>query len=434
MLSGTALLCYITSRRNFDLFNPLSFVLLNVLLGMTFRSLFVLVNPGNKIVQWKLLIDQNLDFFVVPSIYMLMGVIFLILGYSVKLKRFDIFSVQFLRKDIWRKFNFTLTLVLIVVLAILAGVQFLHKMGVESLTISSFSKKRFLEIGGKKAALGYLRLIVGFLKIGFLFYLARHLRLNRKFLSLRGFVLIVTFLLALLFPIMTNSRGGVVLTILSALMIWYYLRGFSIKALMISFILSLFLIVALTLSRQNRITSATEIRGDVSHKYFAETVLAARHYLGVTKTAHIIEAVPRELPFAYGSTMFGWLVAPIPRAYWPEKPNIGLGPTIVEKALHGDYSRNGGVPPGLMGELYWNFGLPGIIFGMFGFGLLLKLVYTSCIPYLRSNINILLLYSSFSISIAFHLTATSVNGGMLWLLKDIVPILFFIFLFRLRFK
>jgi len=64
----------------------------------------------------------------------------------------------------------------------------------------------------------------------------------------------------------------------------------------------------------------------------------------------------------------------IPRALWPQKP---LGPGDYEAGLF--FNIYGkvmvGVEPSIPGELYWNFGVSGIVLGMAALGLLCRTVY-----------------------------------------------------------
>ena len=35
--------------------------------------------------------------------------------------------------------------------------------------------------------------------------------------------------------------------------------------------------------------------------------------------------IPRNVDYLYGESLLSWIYAPVPRSYWPEKPEIGLG-------------------------------------------------------------------------------------------------------------
>lgn len=78
----------------------------------------------------------------------------------------------------------------------------------------------------------------------------------------------------------------------------------------------------------------------------------------------------REHGFKYGQTMENLTYAFIPRIIWPDKPLVtrgswftsylgGSGSEEESKTSTGMYSA---------GELYWNFGMPGVVFGMFIMG------------------------------------------------------------------
>jgi hypothetical protein len=74
-------------------------------------------------------------------------------------------------------------------------------------------------------------------------------------------------------------------------------------------------------------------------------------------------------PFEHGYTLIPMLEAFIPRLLWPDKPSIQTG-QIMNKKFHvteGDLTY---ISPSHLGELYWNFGWPGVIVGMSLVGLL----------------------------------------------------------------
>lgn len=76
---------------------------------------------------------------------------------------------------------------------------------------------------------------------------------------------------------------------------------------------------------------------------------------------YIVDVVPDPLEYRLGRTYYVQLVNPIPRAIWPDKPIDDAGLELAKvkgMVAHGDAYLT--VSPGLLGEMYWNFGLLGI--------------------------------------------------------------------------
>jgi oligosaccharide repeat unit polymerase len=72
---------------------------------------------------------------------------------------------------------------------------------------------------------------------------------------------------------------------------------------------------------------------------------------------------PAEADYLYGYSYYVQLVNPIPRFLWPDKPKLGTD--ILMANMYGAVNSEGEafltISPGLIGEMYLNFGWPGII-------------------------------------------------------------------------
>jgi hypothetical protein len=78
----------------------------------------------------------------------------------------------------------------------------------------------------------------------------------------------------------------------------------------------------------------------------------------------ILGLVPEQVDFIHGSSYLAVLTLPVPRALWPEKPGLvagRVGETFFDMPV--------GMPPGAVGEAYWNFGVPGVAIAFFLFGI-----------------------------------------------------------------
>ena len=82
----------------------------------------------------------------------------------------------------------------------------------------------------------------------------------------------------------------------------------------------------------------------------------------------LVERVPDELPYQYGRTYLSLLTMPVPRWLWPGKPLPSTG--ILALAFWPERWLDEGTtwPPGLIGEMYMNFGAAGVFLGMALFG------------------------------------------------------------------
>jgi oligosaccharide repeat unit polymerase len=179
--------------------------------------------------------------------------------------------------------------------------------------------------------------------------------------------------------------------------------------------------------------SWSEIVPYLTGQEVVETLVANQNLLGIDKTAHIINAVPNKLPYEYGSTLLLWLVAPIPRTMWKQKPIISAGEIIGQKLYEPHFVQaTGGVPPGILAELYWNFGWMGVFGGMFLLGCFLKLLYQSFRTELSKNKNILVIYLPFLVVFSFAIPGANFSGAIIGLLTKIFPSVILLWCIRTR--
>lgn len=101
----------------------------------------------------------------------------------------------------------------------------------------------------------------------------------------------------------------------------------------------------------------------------------------------ILAYVPKEIGLLYGKSYFAVLTLPIPRALWPEKPRT-IGALVGETFF--DYSTGFAIPPGAIGEAYWNFYIPGIIVIFFLFGVFHRALASWYINSAQTPVHILL--------------------------------------------
>jgi hypothetical protein len=97
----------------------------------------------------------------------------------------------------------------------------------------------------------------------------------------------------------------------------------------------------------------------------------------VNSLAVVIRESPRWVPRMYGKTIFMPTVAYfIPRIVWPDKPTMNFGKDFArEFRVTNTLNKEVLVGSTIPGELYWNFGFPGIVVGMALFGAFVRFLY-----------------------------------------------------------
>jgi hypothetical protein len=80
----------------------------------------------------------------------------------------------------------------------------------------------------------------------------------------------------------------------------------------------------------------------------------------------ILGQVPSEVGFLYGRSYLSVPAAPIPSRFWPDKPDAGG--SLTGHLIFGRPEGGGGVPPGTVGEAFWNFHVPGVLVVFFLWG------------------------------------------------------------------
>lgn len=87
-----------------------------------------------------------------------------------------------------------------------------------------------------------------------------------------------------------------------------------------------------------------------------------------------MRATPAMVPFENGYTIYEALTALIPRAIWPDKPAVGGSGDYAGKHAMINFAYGTSVGMGQVFEFYINFGVPGVVLGFVGLGMLLRYI------------------------------------------------------------
>ncbi len=341
--------------RRAGLFSIWSFVVLTVGIGMALRGLFIsFESPDFETIDRLYYLGRTPEFFVGPLMKLLVGLGTMTLGYLALMSREAKANLREWdrRKVLW--------LGVVVFGASLAGAV-LYAMSTGGFSPESLSAKRTpipdIELAGRGfRSFGILRHLSSLAIFAHLIVLAEAFRSGRRGLFVLAYGLLFV---ACLQPFYASVRTVVAANFILSAAVVYFLGGKDRRWQLAGFGVGVAALIMVM----------TALRSGEAQSNPVESVVLNRNQIELPKTAHIIEAVPETLDFQYGKTLTRWLAAPIPREVWPDKPVIHPGP-IIGNHLYGQ--RVAGVPPGLVAEMWWNFGWFGIVLGCFGFGMGLK--------------------------------------------------------------
>lgn len=368
------------SASGYDLLSPWSLVAVGVYVG-GIRSAFVAFGvDGTRTIDELFLLGLDPDFFFWPSLLYIVALALMAAAYSHRQKRpeptrFGRYLAEYqLGQRVY---------VVVAACAISGAVAFLlYAQQTGGLNLSELSEKRTtisgIELTEEYQSYGQLRAVNGLSALGFWMLLAyyAHSGVRHSLLSLRGLVLLALFVNAAALPVFSSSRAEVVYLLVVAAAIEMALsksRTRNRRLVLLAGVAVLVGVAVLTLVRASSQTEIAEKFGTSGLALAAgDAFVFSRTFTDIPTTAQIIQAVPEVLPYEYGQTMTGWLAAPIPRSVWPDKPLISSGPVVGIKVFGNERA---GVPPGWVGETYWNFGVPGVLVGSLFLGWLLRRLY-----------------------------------------------------------
>jgi hypothetical protein len=98
------------------------------------------------------------------------------------------------------------------------------------------------------------------------------------------------------------------------------------------------------------------------------------------------EHVGKDHPYLLGAPFVQMLYAFAPRIIWSDKPGENSA-QLFNRDFHLSADRDTFISPTHLGELYWNFGYPGVVFGMGVIGILLGYLFARFDPSLGTSIS-----------------------------------------------
>lgn len=382
-LSVPALLLLPTaSSHRISVAEPLTLFLIFILIGTVATSHMIAFTDTPR--RNYIVSDTEIDRFIVGGLWLVGGLFFVGLGYTACNQRIRVERIFPSDKNI-RRSGIALASIVVVVISLLATVQYLNSTGGFT-SIADLSRKRSIEIAsGGEIVYGnaaYVQqagtLAVWLLYIAFAYYLKSGERLSLGAKILFGVLVVVS----LAIPFVSSSRASIGYTLIGLLFIYGIHRKVS-TSLMISVLLAFSVLFSAMTGL--RAVSQSAVGGEAEVFVNPAYALAeSGNGLSIAGTAHILDGVPRKMDYQLGITFFSWITAPIPRSIWPGKPDVSLGKEIKEKIM-GETVVRTGRPPSILTEGYINFGFVGFFLVSVAFGYVLKLSANSFLPVLSSS-------------------------------------------------
>ncbi len=424
MVAGLGVLCLIIVsiplffRHDYSLFEPLTFVILLVAFGTTFKLIYILsqISADNHYVVERLLNRERIDVFVKPLLIVTGGWLFFLIGYSWRFKTRFLESLYLPAKNEWDGKRLQLILV---VLSVISVTFFAAFIATSEVSLSNISAKRFAseagEAQGRMFSLKYwFYRGAGLSK--FVVYLTLSWVLHRRkpLSSWVGIWFLASLAQTCLLAFVMNSRAAIVLVVIDCMVITFYLRKtLDIKKVVIGALVVVGLSLPILANRAQEKQSIGKL---------VEKTTAGRDMLDISKTCHIINAIPDKMKYRYGETLYGWMAAPIPKSMWPDKPMWAARGPYINQHVFGDKLGLSGVPPGYLAELYWSFGFLGIWVGLFVTGLLFRQLFLSFIRH-SSNPTSVLIYTMIVTRFGMMTVGIDLGTGIVKTILDLAPLL-----------
>lgn len=402
-------------RGRFDLFSPWAPSALAILLGVTVRGVYVACGGADAALLDELYLLGKAPAFFLPAAFLLLGGLALLaLGYggaSMAVK-----ETSPARSFRGSRLYGVAGLVFVVSLGSSVAFMFLTRDTAPDLLSAKRTTIPSLDLAGSGyESHGLLRFLASLGFFAHWLVLADALGSSDRHRKTKLAFALALFLSGALLPLYASVRGTVALNALLSLALVWHLRPGLPKWIPLLGVLGVALLIhAMTLLRAERDDASAWHRFGWGTEA-AESLILNRNQIDLFKTAHIVEAVPDELPYAWGGTVARWLLSPVPRAWWPDKPVIQPGPEIGS-VVYGQ--RVAGVPPGLVAEGYWNFSWPGALAFCWLTGVGMRALERRFRPGPGEIGPRLLVYLAAVYPVAFHALGNSLGMGLHRLVVD----------------
>lgn len=363
-------------RRRISLYEPINLILLYSIIGYALASWFLGFESGYR--HASVTDGETPTYFAIGGLWGLLAIASFSLAYTGIQARVPI--NRFLPSGVATAPSRLLLILALGGLAIslIGTLVFLQQTG--GLTADSLFRKRHILVAGDggeivRASGGYLRLIAGLAATLAIFWMC-YFASRWKMPALAQIVVVALSALAMAVPFLSSGRSDVIFVLAQLVLAYIAFRPLPIGKIVLGLAVAVALFSTMTALRSSHL-SANPI----------SSLASSANGVSIVAVSHITARVPERMAFKYGESYLRWVYAPVPRALWSQKPELGLGPEIKVKVTHGaDASNTGGRPPGFAGEGFINFGHLGLIFGGLLFGGVARIAWNTFEPLIGRDV------------------------------------------------
>ena len=352
--SLSLLLAYILSHRSIPL--AAGFLLIGVCQGLIFKPLLLLLAGNGSFIEGYILSSISLSEFwlggtafavAICLIVIIMFCLELAFGNRTRCVAFNFYkqprSIYF-DTVVCRAFSGLGVVALIYFLAMNPSLfAFEGKNSLATQDLSDYSGS------------GIMRMLIGFNYI-VVFFMIHNIAVSFR-VRRSKVIAVIAGIVFLVYTVLSGSRAAILFSVMSWA-VFAYMLGFRLPRLVV--VLSSITLISLVVGVSwQRISSSESSIIDNVMSVLAN--FAGKNFIDITKTVEIYNS---QFELRGGSTFIDMFLILIPRSIFPEKTAVNID-TLIAAEIFGNHSYgSGAVPPGLIGEMLFNFGWIGIPLGL----------------------------------------------------------------------
>ena len=402
----------------FDPFEPINIIAAGIFFSVTIRAFYVTGYDTQR--TEFVMMGQSFDGIIANSPLIVVGILSLCLGYIVINSRYSIEDtkvLRFFRLDYRRSW---VAIILFTFLGLLGTVLFINNFGIsiDADLLSQSVKRNTVLIDDNGEAVygtGYEVFLARMASYALIFLSALFLTRSIKISPIHLFALGIVIILTITMPFLSSSRSKIIFPLLTIITFAFYWRRVSLK-----FVLATALAISIIMVGMGFLRASNQ--SGSQREASIEFIVGATNGLDLARSAAIIERVPENHDYLYGTSYLALLTSPIPRSIWVEKPNPSLG-AWVKGELFGYSVKKNGWPPGMIAEAYVNFGVFGVPAIMFALGGLMRWSYETFRPLLGVDFPATLIWCSCLWDISWDMFGLNFAQGVLQTLQFFFPML-----------